>query len=193
MRLVVRLCLVEQSLCPSSIPRSVPCRTKLSPATSLKPHLNSSKASVDGDQATTLIVLKPAVKISPWLWLCSVAAACCSLGCVFAVPSASGPWENRSTSISKQGEVPCSFVSLKGVQYTVVLNYLCSLYCNKLWGNNSFPEVTSTALTPWEIWSAQFLVLATAHEITTIKCRGWMKEPFSSTYTAIILFFRAYK
>lgn len=40
-------------------------------------------------------------------------------------------------------------------------------------------------LTAWEIWSARFLLLATAREITTIKCRAWIKGLFSSTYTAI--------
>lgn len=176
-------CVLAPSLGPSSAGQS------LSPVAShFLPAWSSWKAYVDGGQATTLIVLKPVLKIRSWLWLRGVAAAaCCKLGCVWHCC----PWHTRS--VGKQiyqhlqaGKSPLLVCeSQKGMQYTVVLNCLCSLYYNKLWGNNYFPEVISTALTAWEIWSACFLVWATAHEITTIKRRAWMKDPFSSIYTAI--------
>lgn len=64
--LALRPCRVELSLCPSSIPRSIICRINLHPSSksfpsSLKPHLGSWKVCMDGDQATTPVVLKPIV------------------------------------------------------------------------------------------------------------------------------------
>lgn len=131
--LAVRPCPGELSLCPSSTPTSIIWRRKLF-SFSLKPRLSSWKAYVGGDQATALIVRKPVVKIRPWWWLCTAAAPCCTLGCVWHCC----PWRGRSVGkqiyqhlqAGKSLLLVCE--SQKGMQYTVVLNCLCSLYYNKL-------------------------------------------------------------